>query len=182
EVNGSHVSQIAAARTERNRKSAPATVPGRASVPADAGDIDVDALLAANDRLLQGGLTNTEAREADVAHSASSSIGAVEVARHVEKAQLMLQSFRNASLAEGESDAVAYEKQVSKTLLNENIVLRREAETDNNLPTKRVLSTLEPILLDIANLQDKPSPDDVRSIKDRMQKNEIIAALQVYRY
>lgn len=105
----------------------------------------------------------------------------VEVARHVEKTQQLLRSFKNVNYT-GDADAgeVAYEKQLSKSLLNENIVLRRDAEVEGNLQAKQVLNTIEPFLLDIANLGDKPSPEDVRSIKDRMQKKEIIAALHVY--
>jgi hypothetical protein len=43
-----------------------------------------------------------------------------------------------------------------------------------------LLGSLEPFLLDIANLPDRPSNDDVRSIKERMHKKEIVAALQIY--
>ncbi|HEY0079793.1 MAG TPA: hypothetical protein VGB73_14355 [Pyrinomonadaceae bacterium] len=104
-----------------------------------------------------------------------------EVARHIEKAQLLLRSFKNMSAAEGPSTAdVAYEKRLSRELLNENILLRRDADNGGNVPTERLLSTLEPYLLDIANLEDKPSTDELRSITERMKKNEIIAALQVY--
>ncbi len=85
------------------------------------------------------------------------------------------------SVADGRVAAdVAYEKRLSKELLNENILLRRDADNGGNVPTERLLSTLEPYLLDIANLEDKPSTDEVRSITERMKKNEIIAALQVY--
>ena len=104
-----------------------------------------------------------------------------EVARHIEKAQLLLRSFKNMSGGEDRSTAdVAYEKRISRELLNENILLRRDADNGGNVPTERLLSTLEPYLLDIANLEDKPSTDEVRSITERMKKNEIIAALQVY--
>jgi hypothetical protein len=104
-----------------------------------------------------------------------------EVSSHIEKAQLLLTSFRNADDTESEAGGeIAYEKQRSKELLNENILLRRDAEAVGNLPARQLLSTLEPFLLDISNLNDQPSKEDVRSIKERMKKNEIIAALQVY--
>jgi hypothetical protein len=48
------------------------------------------------------------------------------------------------------------------------------------MPVEELLGSLEPFLLDIANLPDKPSGDDVRSIKERMQKKEIVSALQIY--
>ncbi|MFN2481907.1 MAG: hypothetical protein ABR554_10615, partial [Pyrinomonadaceae bacterium] len=104
-----------------------------------------------------------------------------EVARHVEHAQLLLRSFRNARDTEGEGVInIAYEKSQSRRLLDENISLQLEAEAAGNKTTARILNSLEPFLLDISNLRDEPSRDEVRSIKDRMQKKEIIASLQVY--
>ena len=47
-------------------------------------------------------------------------------------------------------------------------------------PTKTLLSDLEPFLIDIANLPDQAKPDDVRAIKERVQKTEIVAALIGY--
>jgi hypothetical protein len=73
-----------------------------------------------------------------------------------------------------------YEKQLSQRLLYQNILLRREAELKGNLPAEEALGELEPFLLDIANLPDDPSPDDVRDIKERLQRKEIVAALQIY--
>ena len=98
-----------------------------------------------------------------------------EVARHIERAQLLLRSFRNSRDFD-----VAYEKRRSRTLLSQNAVLRRGAEAKGNMPVGELLGSVEPFLLDIANLPDKPNSDDVRSIKARMQKKEIIAALQIY--
>ncbi len=103
------------------------------------------------------------------------------VARHVEQAQMLLRSFRNARDTEGDgATSIAYEKTLSRRLLDENITLQLEAESAGNKTTKQVLSSLEPFLLDISNLRDEPSRDEVRSIKERMQKKEIIASLQVY--
>jgi hypothetical protein len=102
----------------------------------------------------------------------------VEIARHIERAQMLLRSFRN-TRDTGDFD-VAYERQRSRALLSQNAVLRRGAESKGNLPVGELLGSVEPFLLDIANLPDKPNSDDVRSIKARMQKKEIIAALQIY--
>jgi hypothetical protein len=102
----------------------------------------------------------------------------VEIARHIERAQLLLRSFRN-TRDTGDFD-VTYEKQRSRTLLSQNAVLRRGAEARGNLPVGELLGSVEPFLLDIANLPDNPNSDDVRSIKARMQKKEIIATLQIY--
>ena len=46
--------------------------------------------------------------------------------------------------------------------------------------TKQVLDTIEPFLLDIANMRDQPSREEVRSLRERVKKTEIIASLQVY--
>lgn len=104
----------------------------------------------------------------------------LETARHIERAQGLLRSFRNASDTDPASADVAYEKQRSRALLYQNVVLRRDAEAKGNLPMQDLLGSLEPFLLDIANLADAPTRDDVREIKTRMQKKEIIAVLQVY--
>jgi len=42
------------------------------------------------------------------------------------------------------------------------------------------LGSLEPFLIDIANLPEKATPNDVRQIKDRVQKTEIVAELRGY--
>jgi hypothetical protein len=65
-------------------------------------------------------------------------------------------------------------------LLNENIVLRRDAEMKAKFPTKSLLTDLEPFLIDIANLPDQARPEDVRVIKERVQRTEIVAALLDY--
>jgi hypothetical protein len=105
----------------------------------------------------------------------------VETARHIERAQLLLRSFRNTRDSGAQPDPdIAYEKQRSRGLLYKNILLRRDAEAKGNMPAEELLGSLEPFLLDIANLPDRPSNDDVRSIKERMQKKEIVSALQVY--
>lgn len=104
-----------------------------------------------------------------------------EVARHLERARLLLRTFNNVADSPDEAaEDIAYEKRLSQELLSENIMLRRESETSGRSPARRVLDTLEPFLLDIANLEDKPSKEDVRAVKERMQKKEIIAALHVY--
>jgi hypothetical protein len=64
-------------------------------------------------------------------------------------------------------------------LLYQNIALRRDAAARGDQSTTEVLNTLEPILLDIANLPNRAKARDVRSIEQRMEKKEIVAALQV---
>ena len=43
----------------------------------------------------------------------------------------------------------------------------------------RGLSSLEPFLIDIANLPDKPSSGELGGIRERLQRKELIAALQI---
>lgn len=104
-----------------------------------------------------------------------------ETLRHFEKAQMFLRAFRNLDAA-GSSTAfeMADDKQRSRALLFKNVLLRREAEAKGNLPVGQVLSDLEPLLLDIANLSDKAAPYEIRAIHERLQKREMIATLQVY--
>jgi hypothetical protein len=94
---------------------------------------------------------------------------------------MLLRSFRNVDDGDDHDDSeIAYEKRQSRGLLYQNIVLRRDAEAKGNMPVEELLGSLEPFLIDIANLPEKPSKDDVLSIKERMQKKEIVSALQIY--
>jgi hypothetical protein len=103
-----------------------------------------------------------------------------EVARHVERAQMLLRSFGNTRSAEVSEDEVAYERELSRKLLQENVALRAEAEATGDKATGRVLEAIQPFLLDIANMREKPSRQEMRSIKERVRQTEIVAALQVY--
>jgi hypothetical protein len=103
-----------------------------------------------------------------------------ELARHVEQAQMLLRSVKNARAADDGTVNVAYEKKLSRRLLAENATLQLDAETRGDSDSKRVLDRIEPFLLDIANLSDNPSREEVHSVKERMKQNEIIASLQVY--
>jgi hypothetical protein len=107
-----------------------------------------------------------------------------DTTRHFEKAQLLLRSFRNAGgrNADEKEGAVDldYEKRQSRSLLYQNILLRRDAEAKGNLPAEEVLGALEPLLLDIANLPAKPSRSDARNIKERIARQEMIAVLHTH--
>ncbi|MFN0120231.1 MAG: hypothetical protein ACKV2V_06990 [Blastocatellia bacterium] len=110
-----------------------------------------------------------------------SALTEMDTARHFEKAQLLLRAFRNARTAgtsKGGGADIAYEKQLSRRLLYQNILLRRTAEARGNLPVETTLNTLEPFLLDIANLPRRASRDDVAAIRERMAQQEIVAVLQ----
>lgn len=103
-----------------------------------------------------------------------------DTASHLDQAQKLLVSFRSLPADDDQDVDVSYEKTESRRLLNENVVLRRDAESAGKFPTKSVLGSLEPFLIDIANLPDKASASDVRQIKDRVQRTEIVAELRSY--
>lgn len=101
-----------------------------------------------------------------------------DTAKHIEQTENLLRSIRNYPVSDSEEEIdVSYDKALSRRLLNENVVLRRDAEMKAKFPTKTLLADLEPFLIDIANLPDRARPEDVRAIKERVQKTEIVAAL-----
>jgi hypothetical protein len=105
-----------------------------------------------------------------------------DTVNHLEQTQNLLRSIRNATVSDGEDEIdVSYDKALSQRLLNENVVLRRDAEMKAKFPTKTLLADLEPLLIDIANLPDHARPEEVRAIKERVDKTEIVAALIEYR-
>ena len=103
-----------------------------------------------------------------------------DTATHLDQAQKLLVSFRSLPADDDDDVDVSYEKTESRRLLNENVVMRRDAEATGKFPTKSVLGSLEPFLIDIANLPDKAPAGDVRQIKDRVQRTEIVAELRSY--
>ena len=104
-----------------------------------------------------------------------------DTAKHIEQTEILLRSIRNFQVSDSDEEVdVSYDKALSRRLLNENVVLRRDAEMKAKFPTKSLLADVEPILIDIANLPDRARAEDVRAIKDRVQKTEIVAALMGY--
>jgi hypothetical protein len=101
--------------------------------------------------------------------------------KHIEQSKMLLRSIKNVQISDTDDEIdVTYDKALSRRLLNENVVLRRDAEMKAKFPTKTLLADLEPFLIDIANLPDRARPEDVRVIKERVQKTEIVAALLDY--
>ncbi|HKV35686.1 MAG TPA: zf-HC2 domain-containing protein [Pyrinomonadaceae bacterium] len=101
-------------------------------------------------------------------------------ALHFEKAETLLRAFRNVQLEEpGAAAEVRYERTRAKQLVYQNMMLRREADASGDVQVASLLDSLEPILLDIANLPDKPDNDKVRVIRERVSRKNIVALLQV---
>ena len=97
---------------------------------------------------------------------------------HLEQAQILLRSFRNT--APDDVEGLAYESRRSRELLTRNILLRRSAVSQRDLPAYSVLSDIEPYLLDIANLDARAPKGDVQSIQDRVERSAIVAGVQLY--
>jgi len=101
-------------------------------------------------------------------------------AMHFEKSETLLRSFRNFRLNEaGSATEVSYERTRAQQLVYQNMMLRREADARGDVQVASLLETLEPILLDISNLPDKPDNDAVRVIRDRVERKNIVALLKV---
>lgn len=99
---------------------------------------------------------------------------------HFEKAETLLRAFRNVRLNERDTATeVAYERKRAQQLVYQNMILRREADTSGDVEIASLLESLEPILLDISNLPDNPDSDDVRAIRERVERKNIVALLQV---
>jgi hypothetical protein len=104
---------------------------------------------------------------------------AMRIGRHAERVERLLRSFRNARLNDDDPTLdLADARRLSKRLLYSNIALRREAAGAGDLPAEGWLDSLEPILLDISNLPDNPSPDAVGSIKERIRRRHLVGVLQ----
>ena len=101
-------------------------------------------------------------------------------ALHFEKSETLLRSFRNFRLTEpGSAVEVSYERQRAQQLVYQNMMLRREADARGDVQVASLLESLEPILLDISNLPDKPDKDAVRVIRERVERKNIVALLRV---
>ena len=99
---------------------------------------------------------------------------------HFEKSESLLVAFRNVRLNEpGTADEIAYERKNAKQLVYQNMMLRREADAAGDIQSSSLLESLEPILIDIANLPDKPDTDAVRVIRQRVERKNIVPLLRV---
>jgi negative regulator of sigma E activity len=126
---------------------------------------------------------NYSAIEDNVATNNQSLEGAeVELitARHLEQSELLLRAFRNVKSANrGKAPEIRYERQRAQKLLYQNMLVRREADAKGDVQVSALLGSLEPILLDIANLGDKPRNEEVVAIKDRVERKSLVPLLQI---
>jgi transcription initiation factor TFIIIB Brf1 subunit/transcription initiation factor TFIIB len=101
-------------------------------------------------------------------------------ALHFEKSETLLVAFRNVRMNEPNAVAeVAYERKRAQQLVLQNMILRREADAAGDVQISSLLENLEPILIDIANLPDKPDKDAMRVIRQRVERKNIVPLLRV---
>jgi len=101
-------------------------------------------------------------------------------ALHFEKSETLLVAFRNVRLNEpGTASEVAYERKRAQQLVLQNMMLRRQADAAGDVQISSLLESLEPILIDISNLPDKPDKDAVRVIRQRIERKNIVPLLRV---
>jgi hypothetical protein len=79
----------------------------------------------------------------------------------------------------GTTAEVAYERKRAQQLVLQNMMLRREADVTGDVQISSLLENLEPILIDISNLPDKPDKDAVRVIRERVERKNIVPLLRV---
>ena len=134
--------------------------------------------------LKRSGTTKTDDPGVLFADVAYSDLEERDTAEHIRQAENLLRSIRNLQASDDDSADkeidVSYEKAMSQRLLSENAVLLQDAEAAGKFPTRELLTDLKPFLTDIANLPDKTTANQLREIKDRVQKTEIVAALMSY--
>ena len=99
---------------------------------------------------------------------------------HFEKSENLLRAFRNVRLdTRGAAPEVAYERKRAQELVYQNMILRRAADANGDVHLASLLENLEPILLDIANLPAKPDSNAVRTIRERVERKNIVPLLQI---
>jgi Putative zinc-finger len=101
-------------------------------------------------------------------------------AMHFETSERLLLAFKNVRLDEaGAAEEVGYERKRAKQLVYQNMLLKREADAAGEVQISSLLESLEPILIDIANLPDRPDENTVREIRERVERKNIVGLLRV---
>lgn len=101
-------------------------------------------------------------------------------AMHFETSERLLLAFKNVRLDErGAAEEVGYERKRARQLVLQNMLLKREADAAGDAQISSLLENLEPILIDIANLPDRPDENTVRAIRERVERKNIVGLLRV---
>jgi negative regulator of sigma E activity len=100
--------------------------------------------------------------------------------QHLEQSELLLRAFRNVRPPKkGAGVELSYERKRARQLVYRNILLRREADSTGDVQVATLLNSLEPILLDIANLRDQPPENELLAIRERVERKSLVALLQI---
>ena len=101
-------------------------------------------------------------------------------AMHFETSERLLLAFKNVRLDQaGAAEEVGYERKRAKQLVLQNMLLKREADVAGDVQISSLLENLEPILIDISNLPDRPDENTVRAIRERVERQNIVGLLRV---
>jgi hypothetical protein len=111
----------------------------------------------------------------DVAQPSTSANNAGDIqaltAMHFEKVELLLRRFPKCSQYESQAVQLTSttNEKLAQQLIVRNMMLKREADAAGDIQVASLLESLEPLLLDIANLPQGAGADDVRVINDRVR-------------
>ncbi|HEX5706606.1 MAG TPA: zf-HC2 domain-containing protein [Pyrinomonadaceae bacterium] len=173
-----------AARPSSSRHRGAVDVPTETASASPPDGFVREAIASGSIENLEDAIEAYEQETGDAGRFVSESSGDADAqssALHFERAQMLLRSLENLRQAGGrETLDISYAKRQSRRLLYRNTVLRQEAEASGDLPEREMLGSLEPLLLEIANLPERATQNDIRAVKERMRKGEIIAALQIH--
>jgi hypothetical protein len=135
----------------------------------------------AGELVAQADKTEEEALDMNLADALTGSADSETLtARHVEQSELLLRSFRNLRPgSNGVAGDLSYERRWAQQLFYQNVMLRREADSAGDVQVATLLESLEPVLLDIANLPQRAPGTEVRAIKDRLERQNLVALLQI---
>lgn len=120
--------------------------------------------------------TGTETKTAN-AGQVRERILLVAVGDHLDRSQAVLLELVNAR--PGESLDVASERERAGDLVAENRLYRQTAARTGDARVASVLGELEPVLLEIAHGPDRLTPDEVESLRQRIEGDGILFKVRV---
>ncbi len=85
---------------------------------------------------------------------------------HIQRVDLLLRAMDR---GEAPSDQQSQRRQ-ARSILQDNTVLRLQAEALGDTRTAATLSQFEPLLLDVAHLPERPAPEEWNALRKRIQR------------
>ncbi len=103
------------------------------------------------------------------------------IREYMEASQLLLRTFRNMTIEEdGSYPNISFERRYARRLLNSGRILKHNLPVHNGVTLEDILIDLELCLLDIANLPENPSSEEVNLLIAELRKKGAVALLQPY--